>query len=97
MVWEIAQFEVTAGLESDFEAAYTKAIGILETAKGCLGAELRRSIERPSRYRAFVKWETLENHTKDFRGSAAWKELIALVSPFYEQPAELEHYTPAGE
>ena len=45
--------------------------------------ELQRSIEKPSRYRLFVKWETVENHTVDFRGSPdfqEWRKFVAIAS-----------------
>jgi heme-degrading monooxygenase HmoA len=70
MILEIAQIEVTPGLEAEFEAGVAKAAAIFRRAKGCTGMELQRSIEHPSRYRLFVKWDTVENHTVDFRGSA---------------------------
>ena len=40
---------------------------------------LQRSHEMPQRYRLFVQWETLENHTKDFRESADFQEWRKLV------------------
>ena len=51
-----------------------KAAPLFQRAKGCRGMELQRSVERPNRYRLFVQWETLENHTVDFRGSADFQE-----------------------
>src|SRR6266513_1145555 len=66
---EIAQIEVKPGTEKDFEAAVAKARAAFGRAKGFHGFELHRSIEKPQRYRLMVKWETLENHTVDFRGS----------------------------
>ena len=40
---------------------------------------MHKSIEKPQRYRLVAKWETLENHTVDFRGSedfTAWRGLV---------------------
>lgn len=31
--------------------------------------ELQRWVQLPSRYRLLIRWDTLENHTGDFRGS----------------------------
>jgi hypothetical protein len=62
MVLEIAQINVKPGLEAEFEAGVAKAQPIFERAKGCKGMELHRSVEKPSRYRLLVKWETLQNH-----------------------------------
>jgi heme-degrading monooxygenase HmoA len=91
MILEIAQIDVKPGLEAEFEAGVTKAAPLFKRAKGCRGMNLQRSIEKPGRYRLIVKWETLENHTVDFRGSedfAAWR---ALVGPYFAAPPEVEH------
>ena len=69
MITEIAQIDVKPGTEKDFEAAVAKARPLFLRAKGGKGFELHKSIEKPSRYRLMAKWETLENHTVDFRGS----------------------------
>lgn len=91
MVTEIAQIDVKAGSEKGFEAAVAKARAAFGRSKGFHGFELHRSIEKPQRYRLMVKWETLENHTVDFRGSedfAAWR---ALVGSYFAAPPEVEH------
>ena len=55
MVLEIAQIDVKPGMEAEFEAGVQKAAPLFRRAKGCGGMELQRSVERPSRYRLFVK------------------------------------------
>ena len=67
MILEIAQIDVKPGMENDFEAGVKSAAPIFKRAKGCKFVTLQRSHENPSRYRLFVQWETLENHTEDFR------------------------------
>jgi heme-degrading monooxygenase HmoA len=91
MITEIAQIDVKPGTEKDFEAAVAKAKPLFMRAKGAKGIELHKSIEKPQCYRLLAKWETLENHTIDFRGSedfAAWR---ALVGPYFAVPPEVEH------
>jgi heme-degrading monooxygenase HmoA len=91
MITEIAQIDVKPGMEAEFEAAAAKARPLFERAKGSISIELHKSIEKPQRYRLLAKWETLENHTVDFRGSedfAAWR---ALVGPYLAAPPEVEH------
>ena len=70
MITEIAQIDVKPGMEAEFEKGVKQAAPIFQRAKGCRSMELRRSIEKPARYRLFVGWDTVENHTVDFRGSA---------------------------
>ncbi|HEX7790372.1 MAG TPA: antibiotic biosynthesis monooxygenase, partial [Afipia sp.] len=64
---------------------------IFRRSKGLKSFELHRSIEQPSRYRLHIKWETLENHTVDFRESANFTEWRALVGPHFASPPEVEH------
>jgi heme-degrading monooxygenase HmoA len=91
MILEIAQIDVKPGLEEEFEAGVSKAVPIFKRAKGCKGMELRRSIEHPNRYRLFVKWETVENHTVDFRGSADFQEWRKLVGHCFAEAPQVEH------
>ena len=91
MILEIAQIEVKAGMEPAFEEGVTKAAPIFQRAKGCKGMELQRSLEQPSRYRLFVRWQALENHTVDFRGSADFQEWRKLVAHCFASPPEVEH------
>ena len=91
MVLEIAQIDVKPGLEAEFEAAVGKAAPLFKRAKGCSGMELQRSIEKPGRYRLFVKWQTVENHTVDFRGSADFQEWRKHVAHCFASPPEVEH------
>ena len=91
MILEIAQIDVKPGSEKDFEAAVAKARPLFLRAKGGKGFELHKSIEKPSRYRLMAKWETLENHTVDFRGSENFAEWRALVGPHFAAPPEVEH------
>jgi heme-degrading monooxygenase HmoA len=93
MVLEIAQIDVKAGMETEFESGVRQAAPLFRRAKGCKGMELQRSAERPSRYRLFVTWETIENHTVDFHGSADFAEWRKLVGHCFAQPPEVEHVT----
>ena len=91
MILEIAQIDAKSGLEAEFEAGVAKAAPIFKRAKGCRAMELQRSIEKPSRYRLFVTWATLENHTVDFRESADFQEWRKLVGHTFESPPQVEH------
>ncbi len=91
MVTEIAQIDVKPGMESEFEAGVAKAAPLFRRAKGCSGMVLQRSAEKPQRYRLFVNWGTIENHTVDFRGSADFAEWRKLVGHCFASPPEVEH------
>jgi heme-degrading monooxygenase HmoA len=91
MVLEIAQIDVKPGMEAEFETGVRQAVPLFRRAKGCAGMELQRSVERPTRYRLFVHWETVERHTVDFRGSPEFAEWRKLVGHCFAQPPEVEH------
>jgi heme-degrading monooxygenase HmoA len=52
---------------------------------------LEKSIEKPSRYRLFVQWETVENHTVDFRNSPDFQEWRGHVGHCFESAPTVEH------
>src|SRR5258705_30392 len=68
-----------------------KAAPLFKRAKGCKAMSLHRSVEKRSRYRLFLTWDTVENHTKDFYGSADWQEWRKLVAHTFEGPPSVEH------
>src|ERR1700750_858986 len=91
MITEIAQIDVKPGTEEDFEGAVAKTRPLFQRARRGKGFERHKSIEKPSRYRLMAKWETLENHTVDFRGSedcTAWR---GLVGQYFAAPPEVEN------
>jgi heme-degrading monooxygenase HmoA len=91
MILEIAQIDVKPGMEAEFESGVKKAGPIFRRAKGCTGMALQKSHENPQRYRLFVQWQTLENHTKDFRESADFQEGRKLVGHCFASPPNVEH------
>ncbi|MBI3703423.1 MAG: antibiotic biosynthesis monooxygenase [Rhizobiales bacterium] len=91
MITEIAQIDVKPGMEADFEKGVQAATPLFKRAKGCKGMALQRSHEKPQRYRLFVLWDTLENHTQDFRGSPDFQEWRKLVGHCFAAPPEVEH------
>jgi quinol monooxygenase YgiN len=78
-------------MEAEFEAGVAKAAPLFKRAKGCSGMRLARSHEKPQRYRLFVQWDTVENHTVDFRGSADFQEWRKLVGHCFASPPDVEH------
>ena len=91
MVWEIAQIDVKPGDEAAFEAAVEKAVPLFKGARGCKSMQLQRGVEQPSRYRLFVTWETVEDHTVGFRNSPEFQDWRGLVSHCFASPPEVEH------
>jgi heme-degrading monooxygenase HmoA len=93
MILEVAILNVIPGQESAFEPAFARAILILASTSGYVSHELRRSIEKPSRYLLLVHWQSLEDHTIGFRGSPQYQEWKALLHHFYDPFPTVEHYS----
>ena len=91
MIIEIAQFDLKPGMEDTFEAGVKAALPIFKCANGCRGLQMLRSIEQPNRYRLLLKWDTVENHTIDFRGSSDYQDFRKLVAHCYAEPPKVEH------
>lgn len=89
MILEHAEFAVTDG--PAFEAAVQEAVPLFLASPGCHGLSLHRVIEVPGRYRLLVRWATLEDHTKGFRGSEAFPRWRALVSRFFAEAPVVTH------
>lgn len=92
MVLEVVVLDVEKGETEAFEAAFEKAAPIIASMKGYLSHELKRCLERETRYLLLVRWETLEDHTVGFRQSAEYERWKALLHHFYEPFPVVEHY-----
>lgn len=95
MIVEAASIRVKAGEEAAFEAAVAKAVDIFRQAKGCKGLQLQRCIEEPGTYTVVIRWETLENHTVDFRGSDLFPQWRGLVGTYFAEAPQVKHFTTA--
>jgi heme-degrading monooxygenase HmoA len=92
MILELAILNVKAGQEPDFEATFRQASSIIASMKGYHWHELQRCVETAGRYALLVQWETLEDHTVGFRGSAEYQEWRRLLHHFYDPFPTVEHF-----
>ena len=92
MILESAVLDVKPDQTRDFEAAFSEAEQIIAASPGYMGHELRRCIEKPSRYLLLVHWRALEDHTEGFRKSAPYQEWKRLLHHFYDPFPTVEHY-----
>ena len=96
MILELAILDVKPGETAPFEAAFREAQAIIASMPGYLAHELQRCLETPSRYVLLVRWQTLEDHTRGFRGSPEYQRWKALLHHFYEPFPTVEHYAPVS-
>jgi heme-degrading monooxygenase HmoA len=98
MILEVADIRIHPGKEAEFDEAILRGIKtVVSKSKGFLGYKVNKGIETPERYVLLIVWETLENHTVDFRQSPAFTAWRAIVGPFFAQQPYVEHFTLVGE
>ncbi len=97
MILEVAILDIRPGQSAEFEKVFLKAQEIIPSMPGYISHELNHCLEKANRYILLVRWETLEHHTKGFRGSAKYQEWKALLHHFYLPFPEVEHYVAVSE
>ena len=92
MILEAAILNVKPGQSAQFESAFREASAIIAASPGYVEHQLQRCLEVADKYLLLVRWETLEDHTQGFRGSAAYAEWRCLLHHFYEPFPTVEHF-----
>ena len=93
MILELADIRIVPGKNAEFEAAIRRgAETVIANAKGFRGYKVNRGVESPERYVLTIYWETLENHTVDFRQGPLFAQWRAIVGPFFAAPPVVEHF-----
>ncbi len=94
MILELADIRIHPGKQAEFDAAIKRGVEtVIATAKGFRGYKVNKGIESSERYLLMTFWETLENHTVDFRQSPAFQDWRAIVGPYFATPPVVEHFT----
>jgi heme-degrading monooxygenase HmoA len=93
MILELADIAITPGRQAEFDHAIRHGIAtVIAQAKGFRGYQVHKGIESPERYLLTIHWDTLENHTVDFRGGPLFDQWRAIVGPFFARPPVVEHF-----
>jgi heme-degrading monooxygenase HmoA len=94
MILELADIRIRPGQQAAFDEAIARGVQtVIAKAKGFRGFKVNKGIESPERYLLQIFWDTLEDHTVHFRGSAAFADWRAIVGPFFAGPPVVEHFT----
>ena len=94
MILEIADIRIAPGKQAEFDAAIQHGIAtVASKATGFRGFKVNKGIESPERYVLMIYWDTLENHTVDFRAGPLFAQWRAIVGPFFAAQTQVEHYT----
>jgi len=91
MILEHAQLDVLPDRTAAFEEAFGEAKSIIASMPGFRSLQLSRGIERPNGYLLLAEWETLQDHTEGFRGSAEYERSRELLHHFYDPFPTVEH------
>jgi heme-degrading monooxygenase HmoA len=98
MILEVADIRIRPGEQAAFDEAIQRGLTtVISQAKGFRGWKVNKGIESPERYLLQIFWDTLENHTVDFRGGPLFTQWRAIVGPFFAQPPQVEHFTLVGK
>ena len=93
MILELADIRIQPGQQAAFDEAIKRGVEtVISKAKGFQGYKFNKGIESPERYILQIFWATLENHTVDFKQSAAFADWRAIVGPFFAAPPAVEHF-----
>lgn len=94
MILELADIRIPAGKNAEFDAAIQRGVEtVISKAKGFRGYKVNKGVESPERYILMIYWDTLENHTVDFREGPLFPQWRAIVGPFFAAPPVVEHFT----
>ncbi len=94
MIVEIADIRIKPESTSLFDEAIRRGVEtVIAHAQGFRGYRVNRGIETPERYVLVIFWDTVEDHTGGFRGSAAFQQWRAIVGPHFAAPPSVEHFT----
>jgi heme-degrading monooxygenase HmoA len=93
MILEIADIRIAPGKGKEFDGAIKLGVeSVVSKAKGFRGYKVNRGIESPERYILMIYWDTLENHSVDFRQGPLFPQWRAIVGPFFAVPPAVEHF-----
>ncbi|MEO7151454.1 MAG: antibiotic biosynthesis monooxygenase [Burkholderiaceae bacterium] len=90
----MADIRIAPGQNAAFDEAIARGVAtVASQAKGFRGYQVHKGIESPERYILMIFWDTLENHTVDFRLGPLFAQWRAIVGPYFASPPQVEHYT----
>jgi quinol monooxygenase YgiN len=96
MIVEYIRYTVPSDRQNAFVSAYGEASRFLRESPHCLGFEISQCTEEPERYIVRIEWRSQREHTAGFRGEPNFGSFFALIRPFLDGIAEMQHYRPTS-
>jgi heme-degrading monooxygenase HmoA len=98
MILEVADIRIPPGKNAEFEAAIARGLeSAVSRATGFVRYQVQRGIDSPERYLLMIWWQTVENHTVDFRQGPLFVEWRSHIGPYLAVPPQVEHFDLALE
>lgn len=88
----LVTFNVKAGNEKDFEAAFRPALAATKKEPGCISYELNRDPDRPTTYVMYEKFRSVAAIEEHIRAEHT-KTLLKTVVPMCEGDPQVKVYT----
>ena len=93
MILEIAEIRIPPGQQAAFDEAIQRALAtVMVRAKGMRGYKVNKGIENPERYVLHIFWDTIEDHTVEFRNGPLFPEWRAIIGQYFASPPLVEHF-----
>jgi quinol monooxygenase YgiN len=96
MIVEYIRYAIPPDRQDAFERGYAEAAVPLAASSHCLGYELSRCADDPTRYVLRIEWDSAEGHLQGFRRSPEFRAFFAAVRPFVDDITEMRHYAPTA-
>ena len=92
MVVEYIRYTIDEGRAEEFEQAYRRATGALQSSEHCERYEVSRCTEDPTQHVVRIEWDSQDGHMSGFRQSPEFHTFFEAVGPFVRDIEEMRHY-----
>lgn len=93
MIYEHAELRINPETEEEFLAEFAAVTHLLLAAQGCHTVELQASVDIPSTYLLRVGWESIEDHTVVFPGTAQAEDLSKILKAHCVEAPHVVHFS----
>lgn len=92
MILETAVLDIKEESIEELKGVLEDAKTVISKSKGFVSIQFVQCIETPTKFIAFIQWETLEDHTIGFRESELFVKWRAILSPYFNSAPFADHY-----
>ena len=93
MIYEHAELRINPGTEEEFLKETAAVRSLLLAARGCHSVELQASVDIPGTYLLRVGWQSIEDHTVVFPGTAQAEDLYKILLAHCVEAPHVVHFS----